>query len=164
MRAVLSRKAGTTFYIALAENFAAVRLDLDFDNLRLLCTGKCRVLKAAMGTVRVWKRVVFFDDGKVRTLSAPVAAAPSLLSPRAFDSLRRLLLDGLVDRLALLGEEAVSEITDLCFFEFYFVFEKSFAFRSPYFILLNCLFKKCFASARPLMESFPIIRSQLELS
>jgi hypothetical protein len=87
-----------------------------------------------------------------------------LLPSRAFDILRRLQLDGFVDRLALLGEEAVSKISDLCFFVFYFLFEKRFAFKSPYFILLNSLFKDRFASARPLMESFPIIRSQLELS
>ena len=117
-----------------------------------------------MDTVRVFKLVVFFDDGEVRTLSAPVAAASSLLSPRAFDSLRRLLLDGFVDRLALLGEETVSEITDLCFFKFYLVFEKGFAFGSPCFILLNSFFEDCLASARSLMESFPIICSQLELS
>ena len=118
LRAVLCRKAGTTFNIALAENFAAVRLDLDFDNLRFLRTGKCRVLKTTVGAVRVWILAVFFDDGEIRTLSAPMAAASSLLSPRAFDSLLKLLLDGFVDRLALLGEETVSEITDLCFFKF----------------------------------------------
>ena len=114
--------------------------------------------------MRVWKLVVFFDDGEVWAKSAPVATASSLLPPRACDILRRLRLDGFVDTLALLGKEAVSEITYLCFFEFYFVLEKDFAFRSLYFILLNSFFEKCFASARPLMESFPIIRSQLELS
>ena len=117
-----------------------------------------------MSAVCVLKLVVFFKDGKVRTLRAPVATASMLLPPRAFDILRGLQLDGFVDRLALLGEEAVAKITDLCFFVFYFLFEKRFAFKSPCFILLNSLFKGRFASARPLMESFPIIRSQLELS
>ena len=131
MRGVLGRKAGATFHVALAENFAAVRLDLDFNDLRFLCTWKCRVLKATMGAVRVLKFVVFFDDGEVRTLSAPVAKASSLLSPRAFDILRRLRLDDFVDMLALLGEETVSEITDLCFFELNFVFEQGFALKSP---------------------------------
>ena len=163
MRVVLGRRAGAVLHIALAENFATVRLDLDFNDLRFLCTGKCRVLKTAVSAVRVLKFAVFYDDREVRTLSAPVATASSLLSPMAFDILRRLRLDGFIDMLALLGEEAVSKITDLGFFELNFVFEKGFALRSPCFILLDGLFKNCFASARPLMESFPIIRSQLEL-
>lgn len=46
----------------------------------------------------------------------------------------------------------------------YLVFEKGFAFRNLCVIALNSFFVNCFASPRPLMESIPIIRSQLELS
>ena len=108
MRVVFGRRTGATFQIALAENFSTVRLDLDFNDLRLLFTGKCRVLKTTVGALRVLKFVAFFDDGEVRTLSAPVATASSLLSPRALGILRRLLFDGFVDGLALLGEETVA--------------------------------------------------------
>ena len=66
MRLVICRKAGTTFHITLAENFSAVRLDLNLNNLRFLRTGKCGVLKTTVGTVRVWKLVVFFNNGEVR--------------------------------------------------------------------------------------------------
>lgn len=74
-------------YSAFAKYFAAVRFDLDLNDFRLLSTGKCRVRKAAVSTVRVGKLVVFFDDGEVRTLSATVTAASSLLSPGAFGGL-----------------------------------------------------------------------------
>jgi hypothetical protein len=63
----------------------AVRLNLNFNDIRFFIAGKRKIRKAAPGTGLARQPMVFFDDGKIGAGRTSVTRASFLLSSWTFD-------------------------------------------------------------------------------